>query len=174
MSGVSDASLIWRQLWEAWADALVIVDRSACIQAVNAAFCRLFNVQRPDGMGRPVGSFVEQPRMFTELFHAHDAGRTDPRYLTLHVGPDHRRHDVRLVTLDNAKLAAAVFVDTSERLRDAQMLEQIRSDAIAQVEAVVDRHMQVAQQIAGLLGETTAETKVSLLKLMAILRGEQE
>jgi hypothetical protein len=32
--------------------------------------------------------------------------------------------------------------------------------------------MRVAQEIAGLLGETTAETKVSLLRLLEMLRRE--
>jgi hypothetical protein len=32
--------------------------------------------------------------------------------------------------------------------------------------------MKVAQEIAGLLGETTAETKVSLLKILKLVEGE--
>ena len=32
-------------------------------------------------------------------------------------------------------------------------------------QAVIDKQMMVAQEIAGLLGETTAETKVTLSKL---------
>ena len=37
---------------------------------------------------------------------------------------------------------------------------------------VVDKQMSVAQNIAGLLGETTAETKVSLLRLLMVLQKE--
>jgi hypothetical protein len=34
--------------------------------------------------------------------------------------------------------------------------------------------MHVAQEIAGLLGETTAETKSALLELMWLLKGKEE
>ena len=39
---------------------------------------------------------------------------------------------------------------------------------------VIDKQMTVAQQIAGLLGETTAETKVSLTKIGRILLKDGE
>jgi hypothetical protein len=37
---------------------------------------------------------------------------------------------------------------------------------------VVDNQMNVAQKIASLLGETTADTKVSLLKLLEMVEQE--
>ena len=48
-------------------------------------------------------------------------------------------------------------------------LVAIRRQTITEVNKVVDEQMKVAQEIAGLLGETTAETKVSLLKLLSML-----
>ena len=40
----------------------------------------------------------------------------------------------------------------------------IKDETIKNVNQVVDNQMKVVQEIAGLLGETTAQTKVSLLK----------
>ena len=39
---------------------------------------------------------------------------------------------------------------------------------------VIDKQMTVAQEIAGLLGETTAETKVTLTKLRNSILNEEE
>ena len=39
---------------------------------------------------------------------------------------------------------------------------------------VIDKQMKVAQEIAGLLGETTAETKVTLTKLRDSILNEDE
>ena len=39
---------------------------------------------------------------------------------------------------------------------------------------VIDKQMMVAQQIASLLGETTAETKVSLSKLRNMILSDQD
>jgi len=45
----------------------------------------------------------------------------------------------------------------------------VRQETILKVKEVVDNQMKVAQEIASLLGETTAETKVSLLRLLQIV-----
>ena len=49
---------------------------------------------------------------------------------------------------------------------------RIQRETLEQVNQVVNKHMHVAQEIAGLLGEATAETKVSLLKLRAMVEQE--
>ena len=40
--------------------------------------------------------------------------------------------------------------------------------------AIIRQQMHVAQEIAGLLGETTADTKVALLELMHLLHDKEE
>ena len=45
-------------------------------------------------------------------------------------------------------------------------LNKMQSEMIEKVNAVVNNQMKVAQEIAGLLGETTAETKVNLFKIL--------
>ena len=42
---------------------------------------------------------------------------------------------------------------------------QLKMETIEMAQRVIDKQMKVAQEIAGLLGETTAETKVTLTKL---------
>jgi len=49
---------------------------------------------------------------------------------------------------------------------------KIKEETLIKVNQVVDKQMKVAQEIAGLLGETTAETKISLLKLIDMLKQE--
>ena len=49
----------------------------------------------------------------------------------------------------------------------------MRINAIDMAQHVIDKQMTVAQEIASLLGETTAETKVSLTKLKRLVQGEE-
>ena len=65
-----------------------------------------------------------------------------------------------------------IFIDISEEERRGAALAQVRSETLARAEQVIHRQMQTAQEIAGLLGETTAETKVLLVKLMDLFRRE--
>ena len=39
-------------------------------------------------------------------------------------------------------------------------------------QSIIDKQMRVAQEIASLLGETTAETKVAIMKLKKVLSEE--
>jgi iron only hydrogenase large subunit-like protein len=46
-----------------------------------------------------------------------------------------------------------------------QQMYKVRSDTVETAQKVIEKQMRVAQEIASLLGETTAETKVALTKL---------
>ena len=50
----------------------------------------------------------------------------------------------------------------------------LRLETVEMAQNVIDKQMMVAQQIASLLGETTAETKVSLTKLRNMILSDQE
>jgi hypothetical protein len=172
MSELTQNPDIWQQLWDHDPNGLVVVDRQCVIRLNNRAFGRLFDVDPGGVIGRPVGSVIGDGAMFTRTFQAMDQGRPAPRSEEMTFGDPPRLFELRLFALREPDVAACIFVDMTERLTHDQALAEIKSETLEQVEAVVDKHMKVAQQIAGLLGEATAETKVSLLKLMAMLRGE--
>ena len=65
-----------------------------------------------------------------------------------------------------------VFVDLTKQKDQEKMMEEIRGKTLEKAQQVITNQMLVAQEIASLLGETTAETKSLLSKLMKILRGE--
>ena len=49
----------------------------------------------------------------------------------------------------------------------------IKLESVDMAQKVIDKQMTVAQQIASLLGETTAETKVTLNKLKNLIASEE-
>ena len=61
--------------------------------------------------------------------------------------------------------------------RDEKMAKQIQNmkiEAIDMAQQVINKQMTVAQEIASLLGETTAETKVTLTKLKKLIQEEED
>ncbi len=76
-----------------------------------------------------------------------------------------------LVTLQNIvyvqeqDAVLGIFQDITEEEEKAKQAYKIKIDTIEMAQKVIDKQMMVAQEIAGLLGETTAETKVTLTKL---------
>ncbi|MBL7221816.1 MAG: hydrogenase assembly protein HupF, partial [Phycisphaerae bacterium] len=51
-------------------------------------------------------------------------------------------------------------------------LRDLRAETLERAQEVISRQMKTAQEIAALLGETTAETKVLLVKVMSLFREE--
>jgi len=62
--------------------------------------------------------------------------------------------------------------DITEDEKKQQQMYAVRSETVEIAQKVIDKQMRVAQQIASLLGETTAETKVALTRLKKSIQSE--
>lgn len=75
-------------------------------------------------------------------------------------------------TLPEEDLSVLMLLDVTETVKKGQQADVLRAETITRAQQVIHQQMRVAQEIAGLLGETTAETKVALFELIK-LAGEQ-
>lgn len=66
----------------------------------------------------------------------------------------------------------ATLRDITERIVNEQKMQKLKNDTIVTADEVVKKQMRVAQEIASLLGETTAESKVALVNLKKMLEDE--
>ncbi|WMJ85252.1 [Fe-Fe] hydrogenase large subunit C-terminal domain-containing protein [Anaerocolumna sp. MB42-C2] len=79
--------------------------------------------------------------------------------------------EIGLATLQNIvyvqeqNAVLGIFQDITLEEEKIKQAYKVKVDTIEMAQKVIDKQMLVAQQIAGLLGETTAETKVTLTKL---------
>ena len=73
--------------------------------------------------------------------------------------------DLTVIYVKKNHLFIAFAKDISEDEHNKQDLEELRLSTLDVAQNVIDKQMRVAQEIASLLGETTAETKVALTKL---------
>ena len=79
--------------------------------------------------------------------------------------------DYHLVTVQNLiyigeeNLVMGIFNDITKEEEEKENRYKLQAETLEMAQKVIDKQMMVAQQIAGLLGETTADTKVTLTKL---------
>ena len=80
-----------------------------------------------------------------------------------------------IVYIPEGDMVLGILRDISAEVAREQSQYNLRIETIEQTQKVIDKQMVVAQQIASLLGETTAETKVTLTKLknMIVYDGEK-
>ena len=65
-----------------------------------------------------------------------------------------------------------IFIDVSNQVNYDNEINKVKMETLKTTDEVIKKQMRVAQEIASLLGETTAETKVALLKLKKTLSDE--
>lgn len=67
---------------------------------------------------------------------------------------------------------AGILIDITEDKKRKEQQDLLNNETIKRAEEVISKQMQVAQEIAGLLGETTADTKVQLTKLIKLVKNK--
>lgn len=62
--------------------------------------------------------------------------------------------------------------DITEQENEREKREKLRNQTVETADNVVDKQMRIVQEIASLLGETAAETKIALTKLKESISDE--
>ena len=62
--------------------------------------------------------------------------------------------------------------DITEQETEREKREKLRNQTVETADNVVDKQMRIVQEIASLLGETAAETKIALTKLKESISDE--
>jgi hypothetical protein len=87
--------------------------------------------------------------------------------------PEHEvSYRVGIFPIEGKDLYCGIFIDISEEEKARKDFLDLKAQTLKRAQEVISRQMQTAQEIARLLGETTAETKVLLMKLMSLYEEE--
>lgn len=81
--------------------------------------------------------------------------------------------ELSVVLLKEQKIIFGVYKDITNRIEYGAALNEVKNKTLKTTDEVIKKQMRVAQEIASLLGETTAETKVALLNLKRALQSEE-
>ncbi|MBO9998709.1 MAG: PAS domain-containing protein [Cyanobacteria bacterium SID2] len=159
---------IWQLLWEYDPSGLIAVNSNLNIELVNPAFCKMFGVDEKEIVGKPASNILGEVNRFKKVSETQKAIRgLEREYPT-------RKLYVKEVIfpIPDEDIIACIMVDISHEYERKKEMQNLRAETVLKVREVVDNQMKVAQEIAGLLGETTAETKVSLLKIIEAVEQE--
>ncbi len=149
-------------------NGVLLVNRETHIQFVNPAFLDMFHCRGEELLGKPASRFV----------HSDCFERVIEKGSNLMVKESIPDHDVSfrvgLFPIEGEDLYCGIFIDISEEEKAKEHYRDLRAQTLARAQEVISRQMKTAQEIARLLGETTAETKALLVKLMSLFEEESE
>jgi uncharacterized Fe-S cluster-containing protein len=149
----------------ALSDGVIIVGEDLTIQELNPAAEKIFGCT-----GSIIGQKLEQlidPSEFIRVFKEMTIIKSSICYLN-------NKMVTREIIFPLGNRAVGIFTDITAELRKQKELQLVKTQTIQRAQEVIKKQMTVAQVIAGLLGETTAETKVQLNQLINLMKEDGE
>ena len=141
--------------------ALVVVNEKFEVQQINTAALHLMNLRSAaDVLGDQVVRILDP----TPFMTVQRTGRTlvNPHeYLA-----EYRRHVEQIIVQDReSRMMVCSMRDITDEETQREKKEEITRKTVDVADKVIDKQMRIVQEIASLLGETAAETKIALSKL---------
>ncbi|HAP31780.1 MAG TPA: histidine kinase [Firmicutes bacterium] len=147
-------------------NAIFVVNADGIVIDINPAAERVFRTTKADAINRHVSDFMS-PEIFARVMETGEILRDDVSFPHLNYAA--RRTVFRE---DSQRVTIALLADCTEEKHHLETVQKMRWQTLDKAQGVINKQMEVAQKIAGLLGETTAETKVLLTQLMRVMRDE--
>ena len=157
-----------QQIFENFPVGIIVVNGNKQIEDINSSFTKMMGVgdRKNTLKGKPVSSL--QGDWLTEIFELQEA--VDRKiYLS------DRNLNVHIITvpLEEERKWVGMLIDISKLEQQREEIMKLKKELLEKSQEVINKQMRVAQEIAGLLGETTAETKTTLLKLIDLAKREE-
>ena len=142
-------------------NGIIVLNEKLEVQQVNAAARKIMNIrEESDVLGEPVVRILD-PAVFEQVKDNGAIVRNRPAYLA-----EYQRYVEQTVVYDeDSRLLIGIMRDITSEKKDKEKKTQIKQNTIEVADTVVEKQMRIVQEIASLLGETAAETKIALTKL---------
>ena len=149
-------------------NAIIVLNEALEVQQINAAGCALLNLSGADAILGGQVVRVLDPLPFLDVMETGRAIRGKRVYLA-----EYKRYVEQTIIYDKSyHIIMAIMRDITEEENARERKESMSRSTIEITDKVVEKQMRVVQEIASLLGETTAETKIALTKLKESLSDE--
>ncbi len=149
-------------------NGLIVLNESLEVQQINEAARRLMNIRSAnDILGDSVVRILD-PTDFVEVLTSEKDIHNKRVYLA-----EYKRYIEQSVVYDkDSHLLLGIMRDVTAEEKQREKREDITHQTIEVADKVVDKQMRIVQEIASLLGETAAETKIALAKLKESISNE--
>jgi PAS domain S-box-containing protein len=141
--------------------SIIVLNEKHEIQQFNDTAKKLFNIyRRNDVLGEKIYNIFNHQDLKSILDH-HEKVKNNQVYLT-----EYGKYVRETIVHDrDYKITMIILDDISQEINDKKNKSIMNKQTVEVADQVIDKQMRIVQEIASLLGETTAETKIALSKL---------
>lgn len=149
-------------------NGLIVLNEALEVQQINSAALKIINLRNErDILGDQVVRVLD-PKIFTDVLASGRNSKNQRVYLA-----EYERYVEMTVVHDkDYRLLVCIMRDITDEESTREKKENISRQTVEIADKVVDKQMRIVQEIASLLGETAAETKIALTKLKETISDE--
>ena len=142
-------------------NGLIVLNENLEVQQINTAARRIMNIRAAsDVLGEPVVRILD-PSVFVQVKNSGRTVRDQRTYLA-----EYKKYIEQTVVYDpDSRMLVGIMRDITDEEADREKKARINKQTVEVADTVVEKQMRIVQEIASLLGETAAETKIALTKL---------
>ena len=142
-------------------NGLIALNEDLEVQQINNAARKIMNIRAAsDVLGEPVVRILD-PTVFIQVKNSGRSVRNQRTYLA-----EYKKYVEQTVVYDpDSRMLIGIMRDVTDEEADREKKARINKQTLEVADTVVEKQMRIVQEIASLLGETAAETKIALTKL---------
>ena len=149
-------------------NGLIALNEALEVQQINAAALKMMNLHSARDILGDLVVRVLDPKPFMQVL---ETGRNIKNMRT-YLAEYEKYVELSVIYDRDYKLIVCIMRDITEEERVREKKESISRHTVEIADKVVDKQMRIVQDIASLLGETAAETKIALTKLKETIADE--
>lgn len=149
-------------------NGIIIVDDEAHIVEINPAARQLLSCVNFPVVGFPLEALLPDPQLKPLVLD-----RTQVHYIQSDYPQYGRTFMHATVPLPEERCTLIILMDLTQETTREKHLKQVRTDTLLVTQQVLDEQMRTVQEIAKLLGETTAKSKIALSRLKKSVEEDQ-
>ena len=149
-------------------NGLIALNENLEVQQINRSARKMLNIRAAsDVLGEPVIRILD-PTVFAQVKNTGRSVRNKRVYLA-----EYKKYIEQTVVYDSdSHMLVGIMRDVTDEVEAQDRRDNISRQTVEVADKVVEKQMRIVQEIASLLGETAAETKIALTKLKESISDE--
>lgn len=149
-------------------NGLIVLNENLEVQQINNAARKIMNIRSADDVLGDLVIRILDPAIFMKVRDSGNDIHNQRVYLA-----EYKRYIEQTVVYDkDSHMLIGIMRDVTDEETEREKKENISRQTVEVADKVVDKQMRIVQEIASLLGETAAETKIALAKLKESISDE--
>ena len=149
-------------------NGLIVLNEKLEVQQINDAARKIMNIRSASDVLGEEAVRILDTEIFMRVLRTGRSVRDERTYLA-----EYKKYVEQTVVYDNTyHLLVCIMRDITDEENEREKKESISRQTVEVADRVVDKQMRIVQEIASLLGETAAETKIALTKLKESISDE--